>query len=233
MLTASPMNQYVKLIRAALILSMLCWVGAALAQGQGQATPSPTQAAPSPTQAAPQAAAPTTPAVKLSPEELAQKYVEIWNTGNFDLINSIFKFPAMMTSRGNHVPLNEPLLKRVIMAWRKSMPDLTFKVEDTLVQGNKVALRLSFTGTYKRRLFANTADPNDHPRSIRATAMWMFDTGDGKIKQVWEEYDEIAMHYQMGGFWRTNEDLEAGEKNQAPSAPNSEPAPAAPTPPKP
>jgi predicted ester cyclase len=229
MLTALPMNRYVKLIRVALILSMLCWVATALAQGQEQATPSPAPA----TQAAPQSAAPATAAQKLSPEELAQKYVEIWNTGNFDPINSIFKFPAMMTSRGNHVPLNEHLLKRVIMAWRKSMPDLTFKVEDTLVQGNKVALRLSFTGTYKRRLFANTADPNDHPRAIRATAMWMFDTGDGKIRQVWEEYDEIAMRYQMGGFWRSNEELEGGEKNQAPSAPSSEPAPASPTPPKP
>jgi predicted ester cyclase len=219
------MLRNIKLFTAFVSLVMISGPVGALAQDQ---PPAATPSAPS-TQAPAQPAPATPPAEKLSPEELAQKYVEVWNTGNFDLIKSIFKFPAMMTSRGNHVPLDAHLLERVIRSWRKSMPDLTFKVEDTLVQGNKVAMRLTFTGTYKARLFSNTALPKDPPRPIRASAMWMFDTGDGKIRQVYEEYDEISMHYQMGGFWKTNEELDAAEKDQAPSAP----APATAAPPKP
>ncbi|MGH9499127.1 MAG: ester cyclase [Terriglobales bacterium] len=176
------------------------------------------------------AAPPGQPAAEKNqpPEELVRQYAEIWNTGNFDLINAIFKFPAIMVSRGQITPLDAGKLKRVITAWRRSIPDLNFKINDTVVQGDKVAARLTFTGTYKERLFANTADPKDHPRNIRATAMWMFDLRDGKITRVWEEYDEIRMHYEMGGFWRSNQELEAAAKADAKTAapaPQSAPSP--------
>ncbi|MFZ0801794.1 MAG: ester cyclase, partial [Terriglobales bacterium] len=168
------------------------------------------------------------------PEALAQKYVELWNTGNFDLIDSIFQFPAFMTSRGRRARLDRSMLRRVITAWRTSMPDLNFKIDDTIVQGNRVAMRLAFTGSYKQRLFPNTADPKDHPTALRATAMWMLEVRDGKIRQMWEEYDEIGMHYLMGGRWRSNEELEAAAKADAAKsqpAPESETVPqSAPTP---
>ena len=126
------------------------------------------------------------------------------------------------------------MLRRVITAWRKSMPDLTFKVEDTIVSGNKVAMRLTFTGSYKDRLFPDTAPPKDPPAKLRASAMWMFDIEDGKIRQVSEEYDEIKMHYLMGGRWRSDEELEAGTKaGEQPSQPMPEPAPSSQPPPKP
>lgn len=118
--------------------------------------------------------------------------------------------------------LTSGMLKRVITTWRKSMPDLNFKVEDTIVQGNKVVMRLSFTGTYKGRLFPNTADPKVHPTGLRATAMWIIEAREGKIRQIWEEYDEIRMHYVMGGMWRTNAEMEAAAKA---SASGSQPAP--------
>jgi predicted ester cyclase len=215
------------------IFAILCSLDA-VAQGQGQpATP----AAPS-AQTAPQGAQPNPVAEKLSPEALAGKYAEIWNTGNFDLTSSILSVQAFITSRGQRARLEPGTLRRVVTAWRKSMPDLNFKIEDTIVQGEKVVMRVVFTGSYKERLFANTADPKDHPRSIRASAIWIFDTRDGKIRQIWEEYDEIRLHYQMGGFWRSNEELEAAAKAAAKAAPPAaepapEPTPSPAPPPKP
>jgi len=105
------------------------------------------------------------------------------------------------------------------------MPDLDFKIQDTIVQGQKVVMRLTFTGTYKERLFPNTADPKDHERGVRATAIWIMDVRDGKIREMWEEYDQVRMRYEMGGFWRTNEELEAMQKKSGSSKPDSSSAP--------
>ncbi len=196
----------------------------------------PTQAAPpSPALQTPPPQAKTgeqVPADKQEPDSMPRRYVELWNTGNFDHIESLFSPPVAMVSRGNRVLLNYEMLRRVISSWRKSMPDLNFKIEDTIVQGDRVAMRLSFTGSYKERLFPGTAKPTpETPRTVRATEMLMFHLKDGKINQIWEEYDETRMHYEMGGSWHTNQELEAASGQSPKSAPSS--APAESSPPKP
>lgn len=179
--------------------------------------------------ASPSPAPPVTAGPVLSPEELANKYLELWNTGNFDLINSIFGFPVVMSSEGNRARIDAETLKRVIHAWRRSMPDLNFKLQDTIVQGQKVVMRLVFTGTYKEQLFPNTADPKGHERGIRGTAIWIMEARDGKIREMWEEYDQVRMRYEMGGFWRSDQELKAMDKKSSTSkkasTPSAEPSP--------
>jgi predicted ester cyclase len=181
--------------------------------------------APTPTQAeTPNQAQTATPSAAGQPADaIPRRYVDLWNTGNFDNIQSIFIYPAVVVSHGNRVMLKPEMLKRVIVAWRKAMPDLNFKIEDTIIQGDEVAMRLSFTGSYKERLFANTAAPTtDNPKTIHATEMLMFHLKNGRINQIWEEYDELRMRTLMGGFWRSNEEL---EKGATASARSSKPAP--------
>ncbi len=182
--------------------------------GASMTTPqTPTQAAPSPatqTSAQPAKPAETVPAENQPPDTMPRRYIELWNTGNFDQMESIFSPPVAMISRGNRILLRLDMLKGVISAWRKSMPDLNFKIEDTIVEGDKVAMRLSFTGSYKERLFAGTAAPTaEIPRTVRASEMLMFHLKNGKINQIWEEYDELRMRLEMGGSWRSNAELDA------------------------
>lgn len=133
-----------------------------------------------------------------------------------------------MVSHGNRVLLTAEMLRRVVTAWRKSMPDLNFKIEDTIIEGDKVAMRLTFTGSYKERLFAGTAAPTPEiPRTVRATEMLLFHLKDGKINQIWEEYDEVRMRIAMGGSWHTNEELDAIGRSSKPT-PTEAPSAAAP-----
>ena len=190
-----------------------------------QTTPPPS-AAQTPAEAA--TSAPPT-AENQPPDSMPRRYVELWNTGKLDQMESLFSPPVVMVSRGNRVLLTFEMLRRVIAAWRKSMPDLNFKIEDTIVEGDKVAMRLSFTGSYKERLFAGTAAPTPEiPKTVRATEMLMFHLKDGKINQIWEEYDEVRMRVEMGGSWHTNEELEAASRSSKPAAE----APSATAPPK-
>ena len=109
------------------------------------------------------------------------------------------------------------------------MPDLTYKIEDVITEGDKVAMRLSFTGSYKERLFAGTATPTpDIPRTVRSTEMLMFHLKDRKINQIWEEYDELRMRLETGGSWRTNQELDAaagGASKHGTEAPATAPPP--------
>ena len=53
-------------------------------------------------------------------------------------------------------------------------------------------------------LFPNTAPPASSTPSgnIHATEMLIFKLKDGKMQELWEEYDELAMRSQMGDVWR-------------------------------
>jgi predicted ester cyclase len=159
-------------------------------------------------------------------DAVPRKYVEMWNTGDLHRIGAMFTHPTFITFHGQKKLLETGTLAKVIASWRKSMPDLNFKIEDTIVQGDRVAMRLTFSGSYKERLFADTAAPEATPRKIHALEMLMFLIRDGKIAEIWDDYDELAMRYQMGALWRSNEELGACScKPAAESTPIPSPSP--------
>lgn len=161
------------------------------------------------------------PAPNLTPDEMAHRYIEYWNTADPKVLKSFFT-PFSMVSRSNRIIVSERMLTRVVASWRASMPDLNFKIEDTLAQGDKIAVRLSLTGTYKARLFPNTADPSlfNPPRHIRATEMLIFHLKDGKLWEVWEEFNELFMREQMGGRWVPTEQLDSALRSPSSSKPS-------------
>jgi predicted ester cyclase len=185
--------------------------------GQGQVPASAAAAAP----AQSGNAAPPAAALNQSVDTVPRKYVDLWNTGDFDQFKPFFS-PFFMTSHGPRVMVNPAMLMHVITAWRKSMPDLTFKIEDTVIQGDKVAMRLTLTATYKNVLFPFTTQPapNDPPRTIRAAEMLFFRLKDGKIAEIWEQYDELVMRQQMGGSWQ----LATKSMTSSPASPITGPA---------
>jgi len=186
------------------------------------ATQSPKQSA-SPTEAAPKKE--ETHPVDWAPRQ----YVELWNN---DIgkdtaagLTTIFNPVATMHSRGIIVPLSRGVLLNVIAAWRRSMPDLHFKIEDAIIEGNKVVLRLTYTGTYTKLLWPNAVEPDKfNPlHKVHSTEILIFEVKNGKISQIWEEYDEPLMRLPMGSSfcarpgWAT-----------APPAPSAPPAGAPP-----
>jgi predicted ester cyclase len=182
--------------------------------------------------AAPDKQAPASTAVSSeTPDALARKYVEVWNTGDMAVINSFPRF--IMHNHGGRVAAGPEMLGRVVGAWRKSMPDLLFTIDDTVTEGDKVAMRLTIKGTYKERLFPDTADPASPPRPIRVTAMMMFRVKNGKIEEIWQEIDESMMKSAMGGPRQMKNGAETGDAGAgARSAPAYESA-SGKTPPKP
>jgi predicted ester cyclase len=147
------------------------------------------------------------PAESQPMDAMPRKYIEMWNSGDLHAVATMFTHPVFITFHGQRRLLDTGTLARVIISWRKSMPDLSFRIEDTIVQGDRVAMRLTFSGSYKERLFADTAAPEATPRKIHAVEMLMFQIRDGKISEIWDDYDELVMRLQMGAVWRSNDQL--------------------------
>ena len=147
------------------------------------------------------------PAENQPMESMPRKYIQMWNSGDLQAVTTLFTHPVFITFHGQRRLLDTGTLAKVILSWRKSMPDLNFKIEDTIVQGDRVAMRLTFSGSYKERLFADTAAPEAAPRKIHAVEMLMFQIRDGKVSEIWDDYDELVMRLQMGAVWRSNDQL--------------------------
>lgn len=157
---------------------------------------------------------------------MAHKYIDVWNSGNKAAIDAFPDF--IMHNHGGRAHVGPAMLQRVISAWRKSMPDLTFTIDDTVVQGDKVVMRVTLKGTYKERLFPESGDPQTPPRLIHATGLLMFKTGEGKIQEIWQELDEGIMRVEMGAQWKTRAELSGDTTNSQPKQ-NDAPSVSAPS----
>jgi hypothetical protein len=228
-------TQNVKLVSALLILALLGVAAAraetpvtAGAQGSASAQTAGAQAAPSQTvpPAVPAKGSSSAQTATATPEDhpvdwAPRQYVEMWNTGDISAEhqNTIFNNTVIMHSNaGERLLLTPAMVAQVVTAWRRSMPDLHFTITDTITQGNKVVLLTSFTGTYTKLLWPNTEDPAhfNPPRKIRDNDVLIFSVRNGKIEELWENYNEPRMRASMGSGWCTAE-------QRKPPAPSGKP----------
>jgi steroid delta-isomerase-like uncharacterized protein len=195
-----------------ILTAALCFVSKAQGQTPAATTPSAQTPSTGGTTPAPAQATGAQPAAPVSnssetSEALARKYFELWNTGDKAAIESFPDF--VMHNHGGRVIVGHDMLERVITTWRKSLPDLTFTIDDKFAQADKAVMRVTLRGTYKELLFPEAGDPQSPPRAIRATGILMFQIKDGKIREIWQELDESAMKVQMGAQWKTRQELAA------------------------
>ena len=80
-------------------------------------------------------------------------YLELWNKGNFDIVSNILlEKITLRDSLGIHTRgLNE--FQEYYNQLIKAFPDLHFQIEDVLVEGNKAAVKLRYSGTHKGQVF--------------------------------------------------------------------------------
>jgi predicted ester cyclase len=129
------------------------------------------------------------------PEQIATWVVEdVWNKGDFRLVNQVFAPQVVLHYRGRDFPLTAESGVRIVRMWRDGFPDFHFKLEDMIVQGNKIALRIPFTGTHLGKFWGLEPTGN----KINVTETLILRVEDGKIAEMWEDYDEYGMRIQLG-----------------------------------
>jgi steroid delta-isomerase-like uncharacterized protein len=126
-------------------------------------------------------------------------FEEVWNNKREDVIDEMFAEDGVANglndAEGN--PLRGPEGFKVLhRAFVSAYPDLRITVEDTVVQGNKIAARCRVTGSHAGEGIG--VAPTNQP--IEFTGMTIVEVKDGKIVEAWNEFNFMEMYRQLGAL---------------------------------
>ena len=115
--------------------------------------------------------------------------------GNLDLVDELYSPDYVSHSFGPDFPPTREGLKRFIRAWHEGMPDVRFRAEDVVAEGDRVAGRFRVRGTHTGTLFGIPATGKQVDMGLMVFAR--FDEA-GKWVEDWAVVDQFAMLQQLG-----------------------------------
>lgn len=130
---------------------------------------------------------------------MSRWFEEVWNNQNESAIDEMLAEDAVVNGLNDHEgnPVRGPegfkLLHRAFLA---AYPDLKITVEDTVIEGDKLAARCTVRATHTGEGLGVL--PSDQP--VEFTGMTIVKLKDGKIVEAWNEFDFMKMYSQVGAL---------------------------------
>lgn len=126
-------------------------------------------------------------------------FEEILSKGDLELVNELFT-----ADYNAHTPIGvfEGIegARQFVIRLREAFPDLDAKVEDQVVEGDKVANLWSAQGTHQGDFGGIPATG----RKMETSGITMFRFADGKVLESWGFTDLMGMMKQLGAAPTTN-----------------------------
>jgi steroid delta-isomerase-like uncharacterized protein len=131
----------------------------------------------------------------LSSGDVVRRFYESWNSGDIDFAT------VVADDIVNHQPEVEPergrdafadAIRRVMAA----VPDSHWTISDMLVDGDRVAVRTIWSGTYGAPQFRGL--PIAAPGSFSAEHIHIYRVKHGKLAEHWVVRDDLTMLRQLG-----------------------------------
>ncbi len=120
-------------------------------------------------------------------------YEEAWNQGRLDVLDEICAPDYYGT--GPYGDERGPEgVKRGVANRRKAFPDIRATIEDILAEGDRVACRITFSGTHRGE-FRGIAPTG---RRVLWTGIWIYRVADGKLVERWHNWDLMGLLKQLG-----------------------------------
>jgi predicted ester cyclase len=121
---------------------------------------------------------------------------EVWNNKNEAAVDEMFAEDGIGYGLGAEDIVGPANFKVFHRAFVSAYPDLKVTVEDTIVEGDKIATRCRVTGTHGGPGIGIAA--TDQP--VDFTGMVIVRVKDGKIVEAWNEFNFMAMYKQVGAL---------------------------------
>jgi len=126
---------------------------------------------------------------------LTRRFIEEWNKGKAAAMAVIDEMYATnFVSHGDKDVRGIKNVKKSTSEEFTAFPDLHFTIDDMVAEGNKVAMRITMTGTHKGEYMG--APPTNKKITIRAIAIERF--AGGKIVEEWGQTDTLGLMQQLG-----------------------------------
>ncbi|GAG66025.1 unnamed protein product [marine sediment metagenome] len=122
-----------------------------------------------------------------------RSYEEIYNQGNLDVADDIYDENFVIHMSPSDLKGTKSIKEYALML-RNAFPDLKFKIEDQIAEGDKVATRWVVIGTHKGEYMG-----------VAATGKFVSNTGislhriiDGKMVESWVSSDNLGVMQKLG-----------------------------------
>ena len=124
--------------------------------------------------------------------DVALKFYEVYNTHNLELLNEILGDDYVGHVNAHDIRGTEAA-KGFIGGFVEGIPDAHYEVVETLVTDNKVIARWVCTGTQTGVFFGSAPTG----KAIDVTGITIFEIVDGKISQLWNNWDQFTLVQQL------------------------------------
>jgi steroid delta-isomerase-like uncharacterized protein len=130
-------------------------------------------------------------------------YEEVFNQGNFDVADELIGANVVEHQQQPGVTpdaAGPELVKQIARFFRTAFPDLQIIVNDLIVEGDRVAARVTITGTHQGELMG--IPPTG--KRVEVSSIDIIRYEDGKAAEHWGETDIMSMMQQLGAVPAAN-----------------------------
>jgi predicted ester cyclase len=130
-----------------------------------------------------------------SPKEFAHKWMQLWNAGvDLSLIDEIVAEDFVSHSAPHGLAPGREGVKQWVAIFHKAFPDIYSKIEEVIVEGDKVVERFSGGGTHQGDFFG--IPPTG--RRGATTGINILRIANDKIVEHWGNSDDLGMMQKLG-----------------------------------
>lgn len=119
---------------------------------------------------------------------------EAWNKGNLKVLEQYVAPNAQQHDPNNPIAPGPEGLKQVVSLYKSAMPDLHFKIEQEIAEGDYVVSRITASGTQTGALPGIPA--TGKKTTVSGIVIGRFK--DGKQVEGWSIFDQLGMLQQLG-----------------------------------
>jgi steroid delta-isomerase-like uncharacterized protein len=126
---------------------------------------------------------------------IARRFIQVWGGGNLDIIEElaapslVVRYPTIAD-----VIQGSRAFRHVLAGFRSAFPDAALRVEEELAEGEKVAVRWSFSGTHRGSL--QGIPPTE--KKVTWTGITIYRIVDGRVVEEQGEEDFLGFFRQVG-----------------------------------
>jgi steroid delta-isomerase-like uncharacterized protein len=129
---------------------------------------------------------------------LVTRFVEeVWNRGNLAVADDVLDAAYVEHAATADAPAKTPGpegIKRFVQMFRTAFPDMVFNIDEMISEGDRVAVRLTGTGTHQGRL----GDLAPTGRRVRIGGAAIHHVKNGRIAETYEFVDRMGLRQQLG-----------------------------------
>jgi predicted ester cyclase len=132
--------------------------------------------------------------VEANKQNIRRHVDEIWHKGNMEAVDELISPNWVLRNpEGNDITGIDGF-KQMAISQRTSFPDIYFKIDNMIGEGDYVAVQYTSTGTFKNKMV--DIEPTGKKYEQPIVIIYRFESG--KQVETWISYNQISMFRQLG-----------------------------------